>query len=202
MFSFLLSIYLYFFYICHIWFLVIISGPKISYSQRAIPIGFCLFTSHGSPYRVPSFRFRWRSYLGGAARVRFVSRSLTPSLPSPPACLSGGERNLLGTAARFLSSVLKHIYIYIKKLPALHGFVAWVVSCTARHYPWQAQNPHCTELHGPGGKATMHGFARKTCKWIPSFTDLHGTAWKMNVHMDPNLKLLMKLNLARPPWQA
>ena len=94
-------------------------------------------------------------------------------------------------------------YTEIRKLPALHGFVARVVFCTARHCPWQAKNPHCTELHGPAGKATMHGFARRTCKWIPSFTDLHGTTWKVPVHMDPNLALLMKLNLAqRSPWQA
>ena len=79
-------------------------------------------------------------------------------------------------------------------MPALHGFVSRVVFCTARHCTWQAKNPHCTELHGPAGKATMHGFARKTCKWIPNFTDLHGTAWKVPVHMDPNLALLMELN--------
>ena len=40
----------------------------------------------------------------------------------------------------------------------------------------------------------MHGLARTTCKWIPSFTDLHGTAWKAPVHLDPNLALLVELN--------
>ena len=79
-------------------------------------------------------------------------------------------------------------------MPALHGFVSRVVFCTARHRTWQAKNPHCTELHGPAGKATMHGFTRKMCKSIPNFTDLHGTAWKVPVHMDPNLSLLMELN--------
>ena len=64
----------------------------------------------------------------------------------------------------------------------------------AMHCTWQAKSPHCTELHGPAGKATMNGFAQKTCKWIPSFTDLHGTAWKVPVHMDLNLALRMELN--------
>ena len=99
-----------------------------------------------------------------------------------------------------------HIYIYI--------YIYQETACTARicctdgllhgtalHVA--SKEPHCTALHGPAGKATMHGFARKTCKWIPSFTDLHGTTWKVPVHMDPNLALLMKLNLAqRSPWQA
>ena len=76
-------------------------------------------------------------------------------------------------------------------MPALHGFVSRVFFCTAWHCTWQAKSPHCTELHGPASKATMHGLARTTCKWIPSFTDLHRTAWK---HMDPNLSLLMELN--------
>ena len=84
-----------------------------------------------------------------------------------------------------------YIYIYIKKLPALHGSVARVVFCTAQHCPWQAKNPHCTELHGLAGKATMHGFARKTCKWIPNFTGLHGLAGRVPVHMDPNVAALM-----------
>ena len=79
-------------------------------------------------------------------------------------------------------------------MPALHGFVSRVFFCTAWHCTWQAKSPHCTELHGPAGKATMHGLARTTCKWIPSFTDLHGTAWKVPVHMDPNLALLMEFN--------
>ena len=96
-----------------------------------------------------------------------------------------------------------YIHINIKKLPALHRFVARVVFCTARHCPWQAKNPHCTELHEPAGKATMHGFARKTRKWSPSSKDLHGTTCTVPIHMDPNLALLMKLNLAqRSPWQA
>ena len=65
--------------------------------------------------------------------------------------------------------------------------------CTARHCMWQAKNPRCMEWHGPAGRATMHGFAQKTCNWIPIFTDLHGTAWKVPVHMDPNLALLLEL---------
>ena len=61
--------------------------------------------------------------------------------------------------------------MHIRKLPVLHGFVSRVFVCTARHSTWQAKNHHCTELHRPAGRATMHGFARKTCKWIPNFTD-------------------------------
>ena len=47
---------------------------------------------------------------------------------------------------------------------------------------------------GPAGKATMQRFARRTCDRIPNFMDLYGTAWKVPVHMDPNLALRMELN--------
>ena len=83
-----------------------------------------------------------------------------------------------------------------RKVPALHGFVSQVVFCTAQHCTWQANNPHCTELHRPAGKATMHGFAGKTCKWIPNFTDLHGTAWKVPVKSLCPIKTLPNLG----PW--
>ena len=97
------------------------------------------------------------------------------------------------------------IYIYIhisgnclRCMDLFHCFF-----CTARHCTWQAENPNCMELHVPAGNAPMHGFARKMCKYIPKFTDLHGTAWKVPSYMDPNLALLMELNLARRcPWQA
>ena len=95
-------------------------------------------------------------------------------------------------------------YILHRKLPALHGLVLWVCVClhsTALHVA--SKEPHCTALHGPAAEAMMHGFARKTCKWIPNFMGLHGLAWKVPVHMDPNLAALMELNSARRrPWQA
>ena len=70
-----------------------------------------------------------------------------------------------------------YIYVYIPGR-CLHctGLFQMCFCCTERHCKWQAKNPHCTELHGPAGKATMHGFARKACKWIPNFTALHDTA--------------------------
>ena len=64
----------------------------------------------------------------------------------------------------------------MRKVPALHGFVSRLVVCSVRHRTWQAKNPHCTGLHGPAGRATMHGLAQKTCKLIPNCTALHGTA--------------------------
>ena len=73
--------------------------------------------------------------------------------------------------------VYTYICIYNRKLPALHGFVSRVAFGTARHCTWQAKNPHCTELHG--------------------------TAWKVPVHVDPKVALLMELKSARRcPWQA
>ena len=66
--------------------------------------------------------------------------------------------------------------MYISKLPALHGPVSRVFCCMAQHCTWQAKNANCTELHGPADDATMHGFARKACKWIPKITDLHSIA--------------------------
>ena len=58
-----------------------------------------------------------------------------------------------------------------------------------------SKEPHSMALHGPAGRATMHGIAWKTCKWIPNLTDLHGTASKVPVLMDPDLAPLMELNL-------
>ena len=103
---------------------------------------------------------------------------------------AGNLRRICRVAAEFTQIC---IYIYISKVPALHGFASRVVFCTAWHCKWQAKNSHCTELPGPAGKATMHGFARNTRKWIGNFTNLHGTAWQIPVHMYPNLALLMKL---------
>ena len=93
------------------------------------------------------------------------------------------------------NKILSHIYTYQEAAcTARICFTAFLLHGTPLHVA--SKEPHCTALHGPAGKATMHGFARKTCKWIPNFTDLHGTAWKVPVHMDPNLAALMGLNSA------
>ena len=68
-----------------------------------------------------------------------------------------------------------YVYIYIRKLPALHGLVSHVF--VARHATARGKQQNlCTALHGPACKAAMHGFAWTTCKWIPNFTGLNGTA--------------------------
>ena len=99
-----------------------------------------------------------------------------------------------------------YIYIYVDiyqetACTARTCFTGVFLLGTAVHVA--SKETHSTALHEPTGKAAMHGFARKTCRWIPSFTDLHDTAWNAPVHMDLNLGPLMEFNSARRcPWQA
>ena len=90
----------------------------------------------------------------------------------------------------------KYIHIYQEAAcTARICFTGVFLHGTALHVA--IKEPHCTALHRPAGKEVMHGFARNTCNWISRFTYLRGAAWKVPVHMDPSLALVMELNSAR-----
>ena len=77
------------------------------------------------------------------------------------------------------------IYIYRYQEGAYTARICFTSVSVARHGIARAKNPHCTDL--------LVRICTNNAKWIPNFTNLHGTAWKVPVHMDPNLSLFMEL---------
>ena len=96
-----------------------------------------------------------------------------------------------------VSTYIIRKYMYMcRKLPALHGFVSWVLSCSEQHCTWHAKNPivrrctdllvnqRCTDLQGKRACGfrisrictVQHGGSLFI--WIPS-----GTAYRAQVSM-------------------
>ena len=87
-----------------------------------------------------------------------------------------------------------YICIYVYYCLIYHGLVSRAFLLHGKALHVAVKKPI---LHGVARtcvKATAHAYAWITYKWIPNFTDLHGTAWKVLVHIYPTLALLMELN--------